>query len=443
MQLLKKKKLTSFQIIIVGFACVILVGTLLLMLPVSSKSRQFTPLLDALFTSVSAVCVTGLVVYDTAVHWSLFGQGVILALIQVGGMGVVTVTASFAVISGRRISLIQRSTMQEALSAHKMGGIVRMTGFIVKITLLTELAGAILMMPVFCRDYGSKGVWMAVFHSVSAFCNAGFDILGTPDAPFVSLTRYADDFLINIAVVFLIVFGGIGFLTWDDIRANRLNFKRYRMQSKLILTVTAFLVFGGALLFYLTDFADRSLPEGLLLSLFQSVTPRTAGFNTADLNAMSDTSVSLLIILMLIGGAPGSTAGGMKVTTVAVMFASIRTAICRDDHIHFFGRRIENSTLKNSVAVFMLYLSLSIGGAFAISLIEALPVQVCLFETASAIGTVGLTLGITPQLSSISQMILIMLMFFGRVGGLTLIYAALSETRGSVSKLPQDKLTVG
>ncbi len=443
MQLLKKKKLTSFQIIIVGFACVILVGTLLLTLPISSKNRQFTPLLDALFTSVSAVCVTGLVVYDTAVHWSLFGQGVILALIQVGGMGVVTVTASFALISGRRISLIQRSTMQEALSAHKMGGIVRMTGFIVKITLLTELAGAILMMPVFCRDYGSKGVWMAVFHSVSAFCNAGFDILGTTDAPFVSLTRYADNFLINIAVVSLIVFGGIGFLTWDDIRANRLNFKRYRMQSKVILAVTAFLVFGGALFFYLTDFADRSLPEGLLLSLFQSVTPRTAGFNTADLNAMSDTSVSLLTILMLIGGAPGSTAGGMKVTTVAVMFASIRAAICRDDHIHFFGRRIENSTLKNSVAVFMLYLSLSIGGAFAISLIEALPVQVCLFETASAIGTVGLTLGITHQLSSISQMILIVLMFFGRVGGLTLIYAALSETRGSVSKLPQDKLTVG
>ncbi len=235
----KNRRLTSFQTIILGFAGVILLGALILMLPVSSKSREFTPFGDALFTATSAVCVTGLVVQDTATYWSIFGQSVILILIQVGGLGVVTVAASFALLSGRKISLMQRSTIQEAIAAPKVGGIVRLTGFILKATLIFELTGALLMMPVFCRDFGLEGIWMAVFHSVSAFCNAGFDIMGSADSLYPSLTAYAASPVINITVMLLIIIGGIGFLTWEDIYSNKRRFHRYRLQSKIILITTA------------------------------------------------------------------------------------------------------------------------------------------------------------------------------------------------------------
>ena len=283
---LLKRKLTSFQIIILGFSGVILFGTFLLMLPFSSRSGLATPFSDALFTSTSAVCVTGLVIHDTATYWSAFGQLVILLLIQIGGMGVITVAASFAMISGRKISLMQRSTMQEAISAPKVGGIVRLTGFIVKVTLATELLCAAVMAPVFCRDFGKIGLWMALFHSVSAFCNAGFDLLGVR-TPFSSLTSYAANPVINFTIMFLIVFGGIGFLTWDDIRTNRLHLHKYRMQSKVILCTTAVLLIVPAMYFYFFEFADLTRKERLLSSLFQAVTPRTAGFNTVELTSLS------------------------------------------------------------------------------------------------------------------------------------------------------------
>ena len=246
---LLKRKLTSFQIIIIGFSGVIIFGTFLLMLPFSSRSGLATPFFEALFTSTSAVCVTGLIIHDTATYWSVFGQIVILLLIQIGGMGVITVAASFAMISGRKISLMQRSTMQEAISAPKVGGIVRLTGFIVRVTLVMELLCAAVMAPVFCRDFGKKGLWMALFHSVSAFCNAGFDLLGVR-TPFSSLTSYAANPVINFTIMFLIVVGGIGFLTWDDIRANRLHLRKYRMQSKVILCTTAVLLIVPAMYFY-------------------------------------------------------------------------------------------------------------------------------------------------------------------------------------------------
>ena len=233
------KRLTSFQVIILGFLSVILLGTLLLMLPFSSRAGVMTPFLDAFFTATSAVCVTGLVVHDTVTYWSSFGQIVILLLIQTGGMGVITVAASFSMISGRRISLMQRSTMQEAISAPKVGGIVRLTGFIVRTSLMIELLGAVIMAPVFCRDFGLKGIWMALFQSVSAFCNAGFDLMGTRGA-FSSLTSYAVEPIVNLTVMLLIVVGGIGFLTWDDIRANKWHIRQYKMQSKVILCATLY-----------------------------------------------------------------------------------------------------------------------------------------------------------------------------------------------------------
>ncbi len=438
-----KRKLSTFQIIILGFAGVILLGALVLMLPISSSSREVTPFNEALFTSTSAVCVTGLVVQDTGSYWSGFGQAVIIALIQIGGLGVVTVAASFAMLSGRRISLMQRSTMQDAISAPKIGGIVRLLRFILKGTFLIELLGALVMMPVFCRDYGLKGIWMAVFHSISAFCNAGFDILGRPDNLFPSLTEYVANPVINITIMLLIVVGGIGFLTWDDICANRHHFSRYRLQSKVILITTGLLILLPATFFYFCDFAGLPFGERVLSALFQSVTPRTAGYNTVNLSAMTSASQAIMILLMLIGGSPGSTAGGMKTTTFAVLLANAFATFRRQDDAHFFRRRIESGTIKNAATIAMMYFILFFAGATAISVAEGLPLSVCLYETASAVGTVGLTLGITPQLGLLSQIILIALMYLGRVGGLTLIYAALSSRNQNIARLPQEKITIG
>ena len=438
----RKRNLTSSQIIILGFSGVILLGMLLLMLPVSSRQGEMSPPLDALFTATSAVCVTGLVLHDTTTYWSAFGQAVILLLIQIGGMGVITVAAAFAMISGRKISLMQRSTMQEAISAPKVGGIVRLTGFIVRITLLIELLGAAVMAPVFCRDFGVRGLWLALFHSVSAFCNAGFDLMGTR-AAFSSLTTYSAQPVINVTIMLLIVAGGIGFLTWEDIQANRWHLRRYRMQSKVILCTTGVLLLLPAVYFYFCEFSDRPTGERILLSLFQSVTPRTAGFNTADLTGMSEAGQSVIIALMLIGGSPGSTAGGMKTTTIAALFVTAVATFCRKDYAHFFGRRIDNDVVKNAATIFLMYIVLSFAGGLIISIAEGLPMLTCLFEAASAIGTVGLSLGITASLGTLSRLILILLMFFGRVGGLTLIFAALAGTRRNVSRLPLEKITVG
>lgn len=345
MKMFYKKKLTSFQIIVLGFSGVILFGTILLILPFSSREGIVTPISDALFTSTSAVCVTGLVLHDTATYWSAFGQFVILLLIQIGGMGVITVAASFAMISGRKISLMQRSTLQEAVSAPKVGGIVRLTNFIVKTTFAIELLGAAVMAPVFCRDFGGKGIWMALFHSVSAFCNAGFDLMGSTGA-FSSLTSYASEPIINLTIMALIVIGGIGFLTWDDFRTNKWLWHKYRMQSKVILCTTAVLLIIPAVYFFFFEFAALKPGERILCSLFQSVTPRTAGFNTVDLASMQEPGQSIIILLMLIGGSPGSTAGGMKTTTIAVLFATALSTFRRKEHTHFFGRRIEDDVIK-------------------------------------------------------------------------------------------------
>lgn len=438
-----KKHLTTFQSIFLGFFLIIIIGSLLLMLPISSVSGKVTPFNESLFTATSAVCVTGLVVHDTGSYWSAFGQAIILILIQIGGLGVITVAASFALLSGRKISLMQRSTMQEAIAAPKIGGIVRLTGFVLKATLIFELSGAVIMMPVLCKDYGVKGVWLAVFHSISAFCNAGFDILGTDASKYVSLTQYVNCTSINLAVIFLIVIGGIGFLTWEDIYTNKLHFRRYRMQSKVILITSAVLIIVPALYFFFFDLNNLPIKQRILSSLFQSVTTRTAGFNTVDLTAMQEPSIATMIVLMIIGGSPGSTAGGIKTTTVAVLIANSLATFGRKDSSNFFKRRIDNQVVKNASTILIMYLVLSFTGAVAISTAEKIPFLKCLFETSSAIGTVGLTLGITPELGLFSQLILILLMFCGRVGGLTLIYAAISNTKKNISKYPLEHITVG
>ena len=439
----KKKHMTSFQLIIMGFAGVILLGTVLLMLPFSSAEKVITPFHEALFTATSAVCVTGLVVKDTGSYWSLAGQTIILALIQIGGLGVVTVAASVSILSGKKISLMQRSTMQDAISAPKVGGIVRLTRFILRGAFLIEAAGTVLLLPVFMGDYGKKGIWMSVFHSISAFCNAGFDILGTDSSMFPSLTGYSGNILINLVIMLLIITGGIGFLTWDDIYTNKLNFKRYRMQSKIILMTTACLILFPTVFFYICDLTNLPMEKRLLAAAFQSVTTRTAGFNTINISEMSEASKAVMILLMLIGGSPGSTAGGMKTTTFSVLILNAIATFRSQENAGAFGRRLEYHVIKNAATIAMLYFALFFGGGIAISVYEGLPLLNCLYEAASAVGTVGLTLGITPELHVFSQVVLIILMYLGRVGGLTLIYAVFSGRNKGNAKLPLEKITVG
>ncbi len=438
-----RKHLSSFQIIFLGFATVILLGAILLMLPISSKDGVITPFNEALFTSTSAVCVTGLIVNDTASYWSVIGQAVILLLIQIGGLGVVTIAAMIASLSGRKISLMQRSTMQEAISAPKVGGIVRLTCFIVKATLLLEFLGFLVLLPTFVRDFGVRGIWMALFHSVSAFCNAGFDLMGTVERPFVSMVSYAGNISVSLTLALLIIVGGIGFLTWDDIHTHKHHIKKYRMQSKVILVMTGLLIVLPAIYFFVFEYENLALKDRIICSFFQAVTPRTAGFNTTDLSVFSGAGQYIMIILMLIGGSPGSTAGGLKTTTIAVLFSNTFSVFRRKNEVDFYGRRIGTDVIQNAATLLMMYLILFLSGALFISTIEGLPMDICLFETASAVGTVGLTLGLTPSLGIWSQCVLIVLMFLGRVGGLTIIYAAFTNSGRNFSKMPQEKITVG
>lgn len=444
----KRKRLSSSQIIMLGFMGVIALGTVLLMLPPARAGAGSASFLDALFTATSATCVTGLITQDTATYWSAFGQTVILGLIQTGGLGVVTVAVFITKLSGRKIGLMQRSTMQEAIAAPQMGGIIRMTGFILKMVVVIEGIGALALLPVMIPEFGiGRGIWYAVFHSISSFCNAGFDLMGIKE-PYSSLTSYTGSALINGIVMLLIVVGGIGFLTWDDVKRNRLHLRRYRMQSKVVLTVTAILIVLPALYFYVQEFsmpawADMTMGEKVFASFFQSITTRTAGYNTVDLTKLTQSGQMIMILLMLVGGSPGSTAGGMKVTTFAVLFATAIAVFRRRPNAHIFGRRIPNDTAHYAATVLILYLSLFLAGGIFIGCAENMPIVPALFEAASAIATVGVTLGITPDLCVASKIVLIILMFLGRVGGMTIVYAALSTKHPYVSEFPQEKIMVG
>ena len=437
-----KIKLTTFQIIIYAFALAVFIGSLLLCLPISSKNGSPVSYFDALFTSTSAVCVTGLVVKDTWNYWSAFGKTVILLLIQIGGLGIVTVTLLIFMLSGRKISLSQRLIMKDAISADRVGGILRLTSFIIKLTLAFEAVGSLIMYPIFSKEYGSvKGLGYAVFHSVSAFCNAGFDLMGSY-GDFSSLCPYKDNMIINLTIMMLIVCGGLGFLTWKEISVNKCNWHRYSLQSRSVLFMTILLILVPAVFFFTVEFQSLPIRERLLSSFFQSITTRTAGFNTQSLVNLSDNGKMIMIILMLIGGAPGSTAGGMKITTIIVLVSSALSIFKDSDVTSLFRRTIKDEIIKKAAALFFMYSALFISSAMIISQVEKIPILTSLFETASAIGTVGLSLGITPTLSILSRAILIFLMFFGRVGGMTVVFAAITykQTRG---KYPIEDISVG
>lgn len=438
--------MTPAKVVMLGFLGLILAGTLLLMLPFASVDAGGAGFLTALYTATSATCVTGLIVVDTATSWTLFGQVVIIMLIQIGGMGVVTVAVALSQIAGRRIGLSSRFFLQEAIGAPQLGGIIRLLRFILRMTFTIEGIGACLLAIRFIPQFGLlRGIWYSIFHSISAFCNAGFDLMGR-SAPFSSLTNYTGDPLVTLTIAALIVIGGIGFFVWDDLARNKYHVRSYTLQTKLVLTTTALLIFLPFLWFFFCEFntwEGFSMGKRFLASLFQAVTPRTAGFNTIDEASMSGGSRLLTICLMLIGGSPSSTAGGIKTTTLAVLFLSLRSGFRGSGEVHCYNRRIPQAVLLRTLVVAVLYGSMFLLAGLAISQLEPILLIEALFECSSAIGTVGLSLGVTAHLHVISKLILILLMYFGRIGGLTMVYAVSGGTKRLTHSLPEESIGIG
>ena len=441
----KKKHLSSFQLIILGFASVILLGAIILMLPVSSAEGVITPFNQTLFTSTSAVCVTGLAVLDTGSYWSVFGQVVILLLIQIGGLGVVTVAVSVFMLSGRKISLMQRSTMQNAISAHKVGGIVRLTKFILKGTLFIEMAGALALLPVFYHDFGRKGIWMAVFHSISAFCNAGFDVLGKGN----SLISFNTNVVVIMVLSILIIIGGLGFTVWSELYTCK-SIRRVSIHSKMVLLITTGLVVGGTLLMFLFEhnnpqtISKMSFINKLTNSFFASVTPRTAGFNSISTSGMTTAGQFLTIILMFIGGSPGSTAGGIKTTTIGVLIVTVVSVIRGREDSEVFKRRFSKDLVYKAFTLLFIGFTLVVIVTMLLSYTEKGATFMSIFyETISAFGTAGLTLGLTPDLSNIGRILIIIMMYLGRVGPLTVVLSLTRKKEKSGVKYPEGKILIG
>lgn len=443
-----KKKLPSIRIIAFGYMIFIMVGALLLSLPFASKSGQSAGFLNALFTATSSSCVTGLVVLDTATSWSLFGQAVIICLIQVGGLGFMTIATMFSMVIKRRISLRTRITMVESINNDNIGSILNLTKTIVTGTAIIEGIGALVLATRFIPEFGlSKGIWYSVFHSISAFCNAGFDLMGIYE-PYCSLTYHADDVVVNITVMALITIGGIGFFVWDDICKNGINFKKYALHTKIVLTVSAILTFVGALLFLVFERnhtnAGLGFGQSILNSFFDSVTARTAGFNTTDTAALSSASKMLTVFLMFIGGSPGSTAGGMKTTTLAVIAISTFNGIRRRQSKGIFGRRLEDDAIHKASSVAFTNITLALTGIILICAFQPLlGVSDVIFEVTSAIGTVGMTAGITRDLVAASRIIIIFLMYCGRVGSISFALALMEPRTSPPVKNPKEKITIG
>lgn len=442
-----RSHLTQTQFIAYGFIGIILTGTLLLMLPISSKSGTVSPFLNCLFTATSASCVTGLIVYDTWTHWSLFGQLVILTMIQIGGLGFITIGVFLSMVLRRKIGLKERGLMQESVNTLQIGGMVKLAKKIILGTVLFEGTGAVILALRFIPQVGTvKGIFYGIFHSISAFCNAGFDLLGWQGA-YSSLVNYYDDWVVNLVIMSLIVIGGIGFVVWDDVSRNGLRVHKYMLHTKIVLLTTFVLVFGGAWLFY--RFEQDNLLVGMntsgqiLTSLFSSVTARTAGFNTVDTASLTDASKLLSVILMFIGGSPGSTAGGVKTTTIIVMYLYLWSTIQRTYGANAFGRRLEDDAIKRASTIFIINLTLALGASVYIMASQQLPMSDVLFETFSAIGTVGMTTGITRALNPMSRLMIIFLMYCGRVGSLSFALSFTQHKRVVHVQQPLERITIG
>ncbi len=442
-----RRHVSQTQFIAYGFFCVIITGTLLLMLPFASRDGQSEPFLNCLFTATSASCVTGLVVADTWSQWSLFGQLVILTMIQIGGLGFITVGVFISIVLRRKIGLKERGLMMESVNTLQIGGVVRLAKKIIIGTCIFEGTGAVLLAIRFIPQFGFfRGLFYGIFHSISAFCNAGFDLMGG-QTPYSSFVAYYDDWLVNLVIMSLIIIGGIGFIVWDDLSRNKLHFRKYMLQTKIVLVTTAILVFGGGLLFYLLErnhlLVGMNTSGKILTSLFSSVTARTAGFNTTDTAALTDGSKLLTIILMFIGGSPGSTAGGIKTTTLVVLLLCVHSNIKQTYGINIFGRRLENDAVKRAGTILTINLLLAVTASLAIMAIQPLGFSDILFETFSAIGTVGMTTGITRALHPISRCIIILLMYCGRIGSLSFALAFVQSKRKPHVQQPAEAINIG
>ncbi len=439
-----KMKLTPFQHIIIGFLLLIIMGAILLVFPFANQQGKWTSPIDALFTATSAACVTGLVVHDTATYWNGFGQFVIIGLIQIGGLGVASMGMIGAILRQKKIGLSQRMLMQESISLGSISGIVGLTKFFIKTVVVVEIVGAVLLYPTFSKDFGwLKGIWYSIFHSISAFCNAGFDLMGVREE-YSSLTYYYDRPMVLLPISALIIIGGLGFLTWRDIAKYKFRLRRYHLQSKIIILMTTALLIIPTLYLFFVEYDGMTKGQGLLSAWFQSVTARTAGFNSTDLNDFSGVTVLYYIILMITGGAPGSTAGGMKVTTLFVVLAVLFDYFHGTKNIALFHRSIPQGVINHAIIVFILYISMLVFGGTLISGIEHIALRDGLFEVGSAIGTVGLSMGVTPTLCNVSKIIIVLFMFVGRVGGVTIIYSIISTKNDShLGKYPEEDVAVG
>lgn len=395
--------------------------------------------MTSFFIATSATCVTGLIRVDTYSHWSWFGQFIIILLIQIGGIGFMTFCIYALTLAKKKIGIISRSIMQNSISSPHVGGIVKMTKFIILATFFIEALGAFFLSFIFCPKLGLvKGLWFSIFHSISAFCNAGFDLMGNFE-PYSSLVSFQDNWYLNMIIMLLIIIGGLGFLVWKDIIDNRGHFSKMRLHTKIVITTTIILIFGGALFIYFCEQGNATI----LSSLFQSVTARTAGFNTVDLSKIRETTQLIIIILMFVGGSSGSTAGGIKTTTIAVMLVNIISMFKQKKGVEVFKRRISDEIVKMASCVLMAYLVLTLIVSLIICQLENISYITVLFECVSAIATVGLTIGITSQLGVISQCLLALLMLFGRVGSITFLLAFASNRVTPLAKAPAEKIQIG
>ncbi len=447
---MKKKwynKLTTTQTIALGFLIIILIGTAVLMLPISSRDGSVTDPLTALFTATSATCVTGLVVTDTYTYWSVFGRCFILLLIQVGGLGFMTIGVFLAVLMRKNIGLRERGLLQESMNTLQIGGVVRLVKKITIAAFALEGIGAVLLSIRFIPEMGwAEGICNGIFHSVSAFCNAGFDLMGKKEE-YSSLVAYSGDILVNVTVMLLIVLGGIGFVVWDDLQKKKFRVKEYLLHTKIVLTMTGILLFGGALATFLLErgnlMAGMGAKETVLTSLFASVTARTAGFNTIDIAGMSSGSKLVTIVLMFIGGSPGSTAGGIKTTTFAVMLIFVWGNLRGSHGSNVFKRRLEEGEIRKASIVATIDLVLAVTAAVLICALQDFPMEDVLLEVFSAIGTVGMSSGITRGMGTVSRIILVVLMYCGRIGSMTFALSFTERKKVPPVQLPAEKIIIG
>ena len=428
----RRLRLSHTQIIALGFFLLILTGTGLLLLPFSRRPGIEISFLDALFTATSASCVTGLVPVDTHSTWTLFGQAVLLVLIQIGGLGFMTIATGFLLLLRRRIGLLSRQILTESINRTHVGGVIRLAGRIFRITALCEGLGALLLSCRFVPEFGwARGIWFGIFHSVSAFCNAGFDLMGIRE-PYSSFVSYIDDPLVILTLSALIIIGGLGFMVWDDLANHGLRIRRWALHTKAVIFTSAALLIGGMLFFFCSEATASLSGEGplarLLGAFFASATARTAGFNSVDVAAMSPAGKFMTILLMFVGGSPGSTAGGAKTTTLLIILVCSFAYMRNYRTTTVFGRRLPDDSLRKACSVFITNLVLTVGATLLLCLIQPLSLTDALFECTSAVGTVGMTTGITRDLLPVSRCIIVFLMYCGRVGSLSFA-SALAEKK--------------